>query len=414
MNVSNQALMAISIWTLNTGKAMKSGSIHTINDVRKLNWFNSHFEINARIKQTYALLSALLFMIGMMLYPTGQVVAQITGEGVKWHPGHYYTILDHGKNQSWYMSQVYNELKSTPALLGVQVRYRWKELEPREGVYNFAPIDKHLSELAKRNKRLVILLEIKSWGTDAASAPVPDYAKTTLYEGGMFAFTDHGKNIVVGYGTKLWNTRIHDRWVALVRELGKRYNLHSHFEGIGITETSMGETKEILSNEQIYDYYKNLLSINQQLRAHFPNTVTYQFVNYPRPILQSFVGKLKEMGAALGGPDIFIEDPGLLYPNAPKGIYNYYPDLSGTVPLAPSVQHQNYRATQWGGASYEPSVSELLAFGRDKLKANYIFWTRDPDYQWKVRELLNKSQQKNMPAGGLNVACPTAYVACIN
>lgn len=401
------------------GRASKSSFTKLIENeefsyIKSIHTSSRHAYKSDSQKRILAMLGALLFVIVMIMLPLQQTKAQTLGDGVKWHPGHYYTILDHGKNKSWYMWQVYNELKSTPALQGLQVRYSWKELEPKEGVYNFAPIDKHLAELAKRNKRLIILLELKEFGTDEASSPVPAYARTSIYEGGAYAFANYEKGVTVGYGTKLWNDRIQDRWVALVRALGKRYNLHPHFEAIGFTETSMGDPKEILSQEQIESYYKSLLSINQEMRTHFPNTVTYQFVNYPRPILQSFVGGLKEMGAALGGPDVFIEDLGLLYPKAPRGIYNYYPELSGSVPLMPSVQHQNYRTTQWGKEGYEPSVSELLAFARDTLKANYIFWTRDPDYFWKVLQLLNKNQQKTTQAGGLNANCPSAYMRCIN
>ena len=414
MNVNYQALLISGV------RASNSNSIKSIGNkkfsfIEQFYTFNRHIdEVNSRQKQIFAMLSALLFIIVMIMLPLQQTKAQTTVDGVKWHPGHYYTILNHGKNKQWYMWQVYNELKSTSALLGLQIRYSWKELEPKEGVYNFSAIDKHLAELAKRNKRLVILLELKDMGTDEESSPVPAFARTPLYEGGTYAFANYGKDVPLGYGTKLWNTQIHDRWVALVQALGKRYNSHPHFEAIGFTETSMGDPMEILPQEQIESYYKNLLSINREMRAHFPNTVTYQFVNYPRPILQSLLAELKDMGTGLGGPDVFLEDPGLLYAKAPKGIYHYYPELSGAIPLMPSVQHQNYVTTQWGKKGYEPSISDLFVFARDSLNANYIFWTRDSDYYWKVLQFLNKSQQKTAKAGGLNASCPTAYVKCIN
>ncbi|MBL8497529.1 glycoside hydrolase [Nitrosomonas sp. JL21] len=413
MNVNFQALL-ISRVGASSSNSIKSIENKKFSAIERFHTINQHVVEIDSPKQISTMLTVLSLMIAIIMFPLQQAKAQTTGDGIKWHPGHYYTILDHGKNKQWYMSEVYSELKSTQALLGLQIRYSWKELEPKEGIYNFAPIDKHLAELAKRNKRLVVLLELKEMGTDEAGSPVPAYAKTSLYEGGTYSFGNYGKGVPLGYGTKLWNNRIHDRWVALVQALGKRYNSHPHFEAIGFTETSMGDPMEILSQEQIESYYKNLLSINREMRAHFPNTVAYQFVNYPRPILQSLLGELKEMGTALGGPDVFLEDPGLLYSKAPKGIYHYYPELSGAIPLMPSVQHQNYVATQWGKQGYEPSVSELFAFARDTLKANYIFWTRDPDHYWKVLQFLNKSQQKNTQAGGLNANCPTAYVKCIN
>ena len=101
----------------------------------------------------------ILIFISILMMGIGDA-AYSSDNSVKWHPGHYYTILSHGKNKPGYMRQVYQELKSTPALRGLQVRYNWKELEPQEGVYNFSLINQHLSELAEQNKRLVILFEL--------------------------------------------------------------------------------------------------------------------------------------------------------------------------------------------------------------------------------------------------------------
>ena len=141
MNVNYQALLISGV------RASNSNSIKSIGNkkfsfIEQFYTFNRHIdEVNSRQKQIFAMLSALLFIIVMIMLPLQQTKAQTTVDGVKWHPGHYYTILNHGKNKQWYMWQVYNELKSTSALLGLQIRYSWKELEPKEGVYNFSAID---------------------------------------------------------------------------------------------------------------------------------------------------------------------------------------------------------------------------------------------------------------------------------
>ena len=168
------------------------------------------------------------------------------------------------------------------------------------------------------------------------------------------------------------------------------------------------------------NYYNNLLSINQHMRKHFPNTMTYQFTNYPRPMLKSFVSKLREMGTGLGGPDIFLEEPGL-HANekrsakgvSAKGVYHHYAELSGVVPLTPSVMQTNYASTRHDKKGRAPSVAELFAFARDKLKANYIFWTRAPNYFPKVLEMLNDLDQSGA-AGGLDATCPSAYSSCVD
>lgn len=331
---------------------------------------------------------------------------------IKWHPGHYYTIMDYGKNASWYLSQVYSEIKATPALRGIQIRYSWAELETSEGVYNFSSIVKRLNELSAINKRLVIVVETKTF--DSTEMLIPDYLKTEIYEGGQYLFSTTNKAGVQGYNLKLWNSQVRDRFNALVRALGKRFNSEPYFEGIGLTETALGQSDVPLTSQQIDNYFANLLNIQQQMRAAFPNTMTFQFTNYPRPILESFISSLQAMGAGLGGPDVFLEDAGLNYPLTPKGVYNYYPENSGVMPLTPSVMHGNYKSTKADGTGYEPTILELLSFARDTLKANYIFWHRDPDYYRKVLEALNQKNQKTNPAGGLDSTCPGIYTTCVN
>ena len=364
----------------------------------------------------YVMLIALLFLMSMILIPWGAkhavAATPVVTTPVKWHPGHYYTIMSYGKNTSWYLSQVYKELKATPALRGMQVRYRWSELESAEGEYNFSAIAKRLSELSAINKRLVIVIETKAF--ELSEEIIPDYVKTSMYEGGEFIFDNSHTDNLQGKNMKLWNPLVRDRLSALMRALGQRFNSNPYFEGVGLSETSMGKSVTPLTSVQTDNYYANLLSVQQQMRKYFPNTVTFQFTNYPRPILESFINSLNEMGAGLGGPDVFLEDPALLYTKIPQGVYNYYPKYSGILPLTPSVMHANYQNTRPDKTGYEPTVSELLSFARDTLKANYIFWTRDPDYYRDVLQMLNLNAQKNTLSGGLDPTCPSVYSSCVD
>jgi len=346
-------------------------------------------------------------------YATTATSAPVSGP-IKWHPGHYYTIMGN-KNNSTYMAEVYNELKSTPALRGVQIRYTWAELETSYGVYDFTSIEQRLSELSTQNKRLVILLQLKSFNLRMALAP--DYLKAGIYDGGVFAFKSSGSAAIKGENIKLWNPMVRDRLIALVGALGMRFNSHPYFEGIGLTETAMGDPTIPLTSTQTNDFYDNLLIVNKKMREFFPNTMTFQFTNYPRTILKSFIGNLSAVGTGLGGPDTFIEEPGLNYPGnerSPKGVYNHYPELSGIIPLTPSVMQTNYANTRLKGTGHKPTIQELLTFARDKLKANYIFWTRASGYYLKVLITLNELNQTRDFAGGLDLNCPKAYISCID
>ncbi|MEE4608954.1 MAG: hypothetical protein V2L15_08700, partial [Desulfobacteraceae bacterium] len=288
--------------------------------------------------------------------------------------------------------------------------------EKREGVYDFSQIENDLARLASRDKRLVILLQTKSFKTGVAAAP--GYLRAAQYDGGEFAINigqkDAGTSKAqTGANIKLWNPHVRNRLAALMRAMGEHFNSHPHLEAVALTETAMGQPVAPISGDLQKHYFDNLLEIHREMRRVFPNTVTLQFVNYPRSILKDFIGGLAEAGVGLGGPDIFPEDPGLV-----RGVYPYYPKLAGTIPLAPSVQHENYYTRRHRGPPDAPSVEELYRFGRDRLKANYLFWTRrlvPPEKPYaRVLEMLDSPAFPDDPAGGLNAACPMVYPACVN
>lgn len=408
MYINNQILQTPSLLTLESLQSNK---------------FNAN-RITPPIKQVYALLIALLFVFSAILIPWKTAHAASMTTPVKWHPGHYSMLVGNEVNNpnfSKYMNQVYNELDQTPALRGVVVRYMWGELETAKGVYDFTSIDKLLSALKAKNKRLVILLEKKSTGSTWSRVQqiqetlVPAYVREAMYEGGMYGLTTHKSTTVDGYGVKLWNSNIHDRLRELIRALGARYNGHSHFEGIGLTESIIGKPVITLTSTQIDQYYKNQLEVNLRLRNNFPNTMVFQYMNFPRSILQTYIDTFKSTGIALGNPDVFIEDETLLYPGtktSPRGVYTYYPENSGIMPLVVQVEKANFENTKFDGTGYTPTIPELLNFARDYLKVNYIFWTRLPTYNPEVLSVLSWKSQTSTPSGGLNSACPSIYLSC--
>lgn len=392
-------------------------------------------------KKMHGLLAASLLTVSMMLVSMGGVyavevsddsedgidvaavdaavaaaVAALPPNAIKWHPGHYYRISPSSKDNTWAMKQIYSELAATPALRGVQLAYQWRELEKAEGVYDFTSIDARLAELTAQGKRLIVMLHTRMTDpSDPYQSIVPDYVKTSKYEGGEFVISGYGSTVPVGKNTKLWNSEVRLRLVKLFQALGNRYNSHPNFEGIGISESAMGNSLNPITQVQIDNFYANLLIIHQKMSEAFPNTMTFQYVNYPRSIIPSIVNQFKTTGGALGGPDVFLEEPGLFMnkPNKPKGLYTYYPTLSGVIPLSIQVEDPNFENTRYDGTGYQPTIPELLAFARDNLKVNYLFWKRVTGYYPKVLEMLNWRAQTSDPAGGLNSVCPSTYLSCI-
>ena len=370
--------------------------------------------LSIAVKQMQAFLIALLVTLSMLVIPWGGAnAAPVTGP-IKWHPGHYYTILNFGRDKAWYMDDVYRELASTPALRGIQVRFLWADIEKTEGVYDFKVIDQLLAGLSSRGKRLVLQVQTKSFNPDWKL--VPDYLKTAKYEGGQFPFSTWGSKVHKGHNIKLWNPGVRDRLIALFRALGKRYNSHPYFEGIGMIESALGQPISPLTNAQQDGFYTNMLTVHERMRVQFPNTMTIQEMNYPRDILEKSVAKFKQLGTALGCPDVAPQEPGLLFEGSkysPQGVYQHYRELSGIIPLAPTVEIINYENTRVDGTGHKPTISELLTFARDQLKANYIFWIRSPEHYRQVLETLNFTQNRSTPSGGLNPACPSTFASCV-
>jgi len=344
-------------------------------------------------------------------------------ENVKWHPGHYYEVDSARKYDPAFLDEVYNELQNTPALRGLAIKYTWSELETSEGVYNLKHINAQLDRLRLMRKRLIIIIRTKSFNID--EVPVPSYITTNpIYKGGVFLY---GANSTVpkGYNVKLWETSVRYRLAQLVKGLGAKLNHRSIVEGIGFSESTPGTAiapAPPITDDLIITYFNNLARLQQRMREAFPNTVTFQFTNYPRWALIDFIPRLLGVGGGLGCPDIFPDDAGLnaiaSLPDDPKvtspGVYQYYRQLAGQMPLVIQVEKSNYENTAYNGSGHTPTVNELLTYGRDNLKVNYILWQKTiKSLDQALLEELNHPDNNSNPEGGLSSACPTNFGSCI-
>lgn len=335
--------------------------------------------------------------------------------GVKWHPGHYVLLAAESAPSESHLTMVIDELKRYSAFRGVQIRYGWAELEPKPSQYDFTRIERDLALLDAAGLRLFILLQTKAF--DRARPIVPDWLTTEDGASGVFTIEPSLSAAAraadeLGANIKLWDSVVAERLSALLAALGAHFDRHKALEGLAMTETALGRPVEPLEPHLQDAYFTNLEKVHAELRRAFPGTVTLQFVNYPRRVLPSFIAGLTHVGSGIGGPDILLDDPGLN-----QGVYPYYASSAGVVPLAPSVQAENYRARIHGGPYDPPTIDELYRFGRDRLHANYMFWARVAyPKNNPFADVLDYVTMPNFPAdpaGGLRTGCPTQYPSCI-
>ncbi|MEK6647240.1 MAG: hypothetical protein AABY84_11275, partial [Candidatus Firestonebacteria bacterium] len=247
-----------------------------------------------------------------------------SGNEIKWHPGHYILVADDTSQKNFIH----------PKFLGIQKRYYWNNLEPKKDVYDFSEIKSDLFYLEKYEKRLVVQIQTKSFKKDITYAP--DYLRGPEYGGGIF------KSDTGAFNPVYWNTEVSKRLNALYTNLGRELDKEPYLEAVVLPETALGYIVPKIGVES-YNVDKYIVSLKSGMKAlkdAFPNTVVIQYTNFPLDDLEELTNYEKEIGVGLGGPDVAPYSPSLT--NIKKGIYRFYPKLSGIIPLGAAVQYPDY------------------------------------------------------------------------
>ena len=328
---------------------------------------------------------------------------------VKWNPGHYIALPLRDEST---ILKALAEIRALPQVKGLILRYEWAQLETAKGVYDFSRIERDLSLAQGAGKRLWVMVATKVFRPGGRA--VPNYLMTPEYEGGAYKIVIGARDAIgsterYGQNAALHNAKVRDRLIALGDAMGARLNRHNALEGITFNETAMGQMLAPLSTEQKRAYFANLAQVDTATRRAFPNTVVMQFVNFPKTYMPGLITSMAGNGVALGGPDIFLHDRDLN-----THIYPLYDLAKGKVAIGPSVQPENYATTVQHGPLNPPKISDLYAFGRTRLSANYMFWTRPRfgnDYP-RVLDFFKSSAFPKDASGGLTTTCPSTYAAC--
>ena len=128
------------------------------------------------------------------------------------------------------------------------------------------------------------------------------------------------------------------------------------------------------------------------LKRAFPKSVTMQYANFmpgndpldkDRSNLRDVYQRAKELRVGVGGPD--------LLPYKPGQMHNSYPllrELAGSVPTGIAVQDGNYEHNN-PKTGKQVTIPELVGFGSEYLKVDYIFWcTQEPFYSKELIPFL--------------------------
>ena len=275
----------------------------------------------------------------------------------KFHPGHYVSI---GRGEA---RKGINNVKAQ-GVTGVQLRYRWADLEPDEGHYDFAPIARDLEAATRADLQLVVMIEDKSFDYEM---PTPAYL--------------HDKRTVAtrnrGYMAVRWDPEVSDRFRQLIANLGAQFDCNPHFEGVAFQETALSLDDAVLSQYGYTPekYRDSLIGLLRAAAKSVPTSRVFWYMNF-LPRRQEYIGDIAQAivgtGVVMGGPDVLPENQALA-----RRVYPFYDKFSGRLKLFGSMQHDSYRQRRSTGASGDSpywSMDEMFTFARDRLHVDYLFW----------------------------------------
>lgn len=283
----------------------------------------------------------------------------------KWYPGHYCIGAGDTKNLTTLLDGIAgtgtNNIKN---LVGVQIRYVWKNLEipdTRPGAaagayrYEFQPILNDLQTLknysasAGRHLSLRILLQFKGIGGRGA----PEYLWKTTNAGyrpeygiGVYTWGNAANPDNINEHPALWIPAVEERLVKFMEAMGAALDsigrpagdIRYHLSTVDFNETSWGRNGDTpLTSAQQTAQKDALLRLQLKTKAAFPTTIVGHFTNFPAFAFNNMVGPMRDNGITLGGPDTWWDDP-----SVENGVYQKYADAWGLTCIAPSFQNQNW------------------------------------------------------------------------
>jgi hypothetical protein len=283
-----------------------------------------------------------------------------------------------------------NSFLKVQRIVGAQIMYSWRQLEPKRGKYDFSIINEDYNYLLSHGKKLFIQFQDVTF--DTIYKAMPDYLFTEEFDGGCTeSFNDNG--VADGWVAKRWNSKVQHRFALLMNELGKEFD--GKIEGINLQESSIGvnnETDTTFTNER----YAESLKINMlALKKAFPESTTMQYANFmpgewlpweDKGYLRSIYQYGQEIGVGLGGPDLMVTRKGQL--NHTIAIMHEY---QYTVPLGIAIQDGNYIETTGADNDYNERMKNeqkehvnivplLHAFAKDFMHVSYMFWVNQEPY----------------------------------
>jgi hypothetical protein len=286
----------------------------------------------------------------------------------------------------------------TRAIAGAQLKYFWRELEPRPGEFALGPLLEDLAYLERHGKRLVVQLQDVTFDSSVA---VPDYlVREPAFGGGIapqyeYAGDDESGARFGGWVARRWDGAVHTRFVALLDTLGRAVD--GRIEALVLPETSV----DFGSSGRLFPagfspaaYVEAICTRMGAASRAFPRSGVIQYANFmpgewlpweDRGYLRAVYAHAESLGAGVGGPDLMPYRKGQRGHSVPL-----IAARSGRVRAGVAVQDGNL-AERDPATGRQVTVAGLAAFARDTLRLDCVFWgTEEPYYSRDVLPFLRR------------------------
>ncbi len=271
-----------------------------------------------------------------------------------------------------------------PQLVGAQLTYTWRELEPTPDQYAFDGIRERLAFLTAHGKRLFLQLQDVSFSETIVT---PDYLRTdTTYHGGIARKYEVGADGVPRFGgwvARRWDPAVRARYARLLAALAHEFD--GRIEGVVLAETSIGfdDPAQQPLGYSPDAYAAGVRDMLTAARAAFQQSCVVLYANFmpgetlpdqDRGLLRGVHTHAAAIGAGIGGPDVLPYRPFqrshslALIAQRPPGVIAAMAVQDGN--LTDRDRRTGRRIT----------VAELYAYAVTPLRLDYLFWGTEEPY----------------------------------
>jgi len=309
-----------------------------------------------------------------------------SGEGIKWHPGHY-VFIGGNKHTPEIITRnlkLFDQIGNEPNLKGVQLYMWWGDLEgPNKGDYSpgYALIDTYLKKLKslKYPKQLMIVILERAfvYGAPADKATMakfyPMYLLSSEYNSG-YAAAPAGTQWSGGltFVARLWEAPVMDRLVALSKALGSRYDKDPNVEMLSLAETTLNPPVSGFSQAA---YGVQLQRWYAATKQAWPHTQLRLYANYfgSDTDMTNLISKTTAAaGVAVGGPDPELPLPTITRSIQANRIFRAGSgggnDLRGQIPWV--GEQQEFGLT----GRFVQTPNQIFDYQYGTMRASYMIW----------------------------------------